>query len=92
MIRAYRGGDIGYFQRKMQEQLTPEERDSIFTDRNRAWIPVMEEAVAEGGSPVFAVGAGHMEGEDGLIELLQKRGYTVDRIVDCATLFTGKAS
>lgn len=51
----------------------------LLRDRNRAWIPVIEEAAADG--PVLvAVGAAHLPGEDGVLALLAREGWTVERI------------
>jgi len=47
--------------------------------RNRAWIPVLTEASAKG--PVFsAFGALHLSGEDGVLNLLQKEGFTLEEL------------
>lgn len=45
-------------------------------DRNLAWMPVLRRAL-DAGDAVVAVGAAHLPGHDGLIELLQKDGYQV---------------
>jgi hypothetical protein len=45
-------------------------------NRNENWIPVM--AVMMKKRPVFfAVGAGHLAGDNGVIKLLRKAGYTL---------------
>jgi len=44
--------------------------------RNHNWIPVMEE-MAMAKPTFFAVGAAHLPGENGVIELLRKVGYQV---------------
>ena len=50
--------------------------DILLINRNRNWIPVMEKAMA--AQPTFfAVGAGHLPGENGVIGLLKKSGYTI---------------
>ncbi len=47
--------------------------------RNRAWIPVIEAAAAEG--PVFvAFGALHLSGQDGVLALLERQGFTIERL------------
>lgn len=47
--------------------------------RNRAWIPVLTDAAAKG--PVFAAfGALHLSGEDGVLNLLQKEGFSVEEL------------
>jgi uncharacterized protein len=51
----------------------------IASSRNRAWIPVLTEAAAQG--PVFtAFGALHLSGQDGVLNLLQKEGYTLKEL------------
>jgi uncharacterized protein YbaP (TraB family) len=43
-------------------------------DRNTKWVPIIEQSIQE--KPSFiAVGAGHLGGPNGLIRLLQRRGY-----------------
>lgn len=56
------------------------EFDDLFLyDRNRAWIPKLEEEMSK-KSCFIAVGAGHLFGENGVINLLQLKGYTVTGI------------
>lgn len=47
--------------------------------RNEKWIPRMIDYMDQ-GSIFFAVGAGHLWGEMGLIELLKKQGYRVEPV------------
>ena len=52
--------------------------DVLMIQRNRSWIPVIEEALSEG--PVFAAfGALHLSGEDGVLALLERNGFTLTR-------------
>lgn len=53
--------------------------DILLVDRNRNWIPIMEAAIKKEPT-FFAVGAGHLPGKEGVIELLRKAGYTVKPI------------
>ncbi|WP_137109194.1 TraB/GumN family protein [Rhodobacter sp. SY28-1] len=51
----------------------------VASRRNRAWIPVLTDAAAKG--PVFtAFGALHLSGEDGVLNLLQKEGFTLEEL------------
>lgn len=50
--------------------------EALMISRNRAWIPVIEEAAAQ-GPVVAAFGALHLSGEDGVLNLLAKDGWTV---------------
>ena len=66
---------------------TPDQIDAEFArmeevlmaGRNRSWIPVLTDAAAQG--PVFAAfGALHLSGEDGVLNLLQKEGFTLEQL------------
>jgi len=48
--------------------------DVLLNNRNRNWIPIMEKKMSK-GSVFFAVGAGHLGGDQGVIRLLKKAGY-----------------
>jgi len=54
-------------------------QDIMLDNRNLNWISPMK-TMMEGGKMFFAVGAGHLGGEKGLINLLRKEGYTVTAI------------
>lgn len=66
--------------------LDPEQADAAFaaleavllTDRNRAWIPVIIEAAGD-GPIVVAFGAGHLSGQDGILNLLAEKGFALSR-------------
>ena len=49
------------------------------TERNRAWIPVLEET-ARKGTVFAAFGALHLSGETGVLALLQANGWTIERL------------
>lgn len=54
-----------------------EHTDFILKNRNIEWIAPMMEKMSQG--PVFfAVGAGHLAGDYGVIRLLRKEGFTVE--------------
>lgn len=53
--------------------------EALMDGRNRAWIPVIEAAAAE-GPVVVAFGALHLAGEEGVLNLLAQRGWTLERL------------
>jgi len=48
--------------------------DVLLYTRNKNWIPVIAGKMAK-AQQFFAVGAGHLAGKDGVIDLLQREGY-----------------
>lgn len=78
MVKMYKDQDIQGMQRmvKGDKDGISEYEELLLLSRNRNWIPVMEKMMA--AKPTFfAVGAGHLGGEEGVIALLRKVGYTV---------------
>lgn len=54
-------------------------QELLLDRRNRNWIPIMESAMKK-SSTFFGVGAGHLGGSQGVLELLRKQGYKVKPI------------
>ena len=76
MVELYKKEDLNGLNKMINsEGETLMEYDHIILEgRNKAWIPVMEDMMKE-KSTFFAVGAGHLAGESGVINLLRSRGY-----------------
>jgi uncharacterized protein len=68
----------GYTPERVEAEFAMLEK-TMMTDRNRAWIPVIEAAAKEG--PVLVgFGALHLSGETGVLRLLQNDGYAITRL------------
>jgi uncharacterized protein len=52
---------------------------ALMTDRNRSWIPVLE-AAAKDGPALAAFGALHLSGENGVLALLEREGFTLQQL------------
>ena len=57
-----------------------EMEESLLITRNRNWIPVISEAAAVHDDIVVAVGAGHLIGEEGVLQLLENEGWAISRV------------
>lgn len=60
--------------------ITTEHRDKMLDNRNKNWIPKIIEFAKE-QRVFFGFGAGHLPGENGVINLLRKEGYTVKAVM-----------
>ena len=60
-------------------EMTPEEFREMITDRNHNWVEMMPEIMAAKPT-LFVVGAGHLPGDEGVIELLKAEGYKVKAV------------
>ena len=56
-------------------------KKQILDDRNVNWVKIMPELINK-NSVFFAVGAGHLGGEYGVVNLLRKEGYTVKPVMN----------
>ena len=78
MFKAYKDQDL----KKLEELMVETDAGmAAFTDillfhRNRNWVEKLKTILPE-KSVLIAVGAGHLPGEKGVINLLRKEGYTV---------------
>ena len=62
-----------------KDALTFKYADAMLYRRNSNWIPVIEKVIKD-KTALFAVGAAHLGGPGGVIDLLKKAGYTVKAI------------
>jgi len=80
MVAAYRKQELKKLYQLLQEsdEIKGHENELLF-ERNRQWMNKLPDLFKTKSSFV-AVGAGHLPGEQGLIALLRKAGYTVEAI------------
>ncbi len=82
VVRAYLEGDLEKLELIMDEYLGGDYtkiNDDLVVARNEGWIPKIENLITE--KPSFiAVGAGHLPGEKGVIQLLRNMGYAVEAV------------
>lgn len=60
--------------------LFAETEQALLIDRNRNWMPVIDAAAEQHDMLVVAVGAAHLIGSDGILQLLQNDGWTLTRV------------
>jgi hypothetical protein len=57
----------------------PEIHEKIIVQRNRRWLPEIEKLLQQGSAAMIVVGAAHLVGRDGIIEMLKTKGYSVEQ-------------
>ena len=66
-----------------EEDYTPEEKkirfEKLFTSRNKNWAEQLNTIMPQ-KSVLVVVGSGHLPGDDGLLDLLKRKGYTVEPV------------
>jgi uncharacterized protein YbaP (TraB family) len=77
MLAAYKQQDLpALFEQIKASKELQDELGAFLDDRNKKWIPRMAKMMVRQPT-FFAVGAGHLWGEAGVIDLLRTAGYTV---------------
>lgn len=81
MIEAWSVGDVAIVAQLLNSSMaqTPELIEAVLYKRNRAWIAPLTELLESDSSYFVAVGAGHLAGDNSVIDLLDKAGYTLSR-------------
>ena len=83
MIGAWRSGDDRKLAELFVNDLKNQSRDlynALLVDRNNNWMKVIEKMFSEPGTEFVLVGAAHLVGEDGLLNLLSKKGYRIEQL------------
>lgn len=84
LIQAWREGDCDAVEKLIFDQ-SPESaavHEIVMAKRNRSWLPVIEKSIAGKRNEMFVVGAGHLIGKDGVVDLLRKKGYRVRQLTN----------
>lgn len=83
MIEAWKAGNTRKLDKLLNEQFGKDDRirELLLTDRNQNWVPEIEKALAGKANVMFIVGAAHLVGKGSVIDLLQQKGYRVEKVV-----------
>lgn len=82
VLSAWRRGDADELARLLAQDYDgfPSLYEALVTARNRHWLPQLEAFARGNGSTLVVVGALHLVGPGGLLELLRKDGFTATRL------------
>lgn len=85
VIKAFYAQDLNAIKEAMDAKLynscdsRPEEEDALIYNRNADWVKKMPALMAKKPT-LFAVGAAHLPGEKGVLNLLRQAGYRVEGV------------
>ena len=82
MLSSWSHGDVKGIALTFNRELSQssEIRRILLQQRNANWAKWIEQRMAEPGTILLAVGAGHLAGRDSVLEKLRSDGYTVRRV------------
>jgi hypothetical protein len=82
IVTAWQTGDSAALEKLMNDAVR--EAPAIFkrlvTDRNKSWLPKIEELLRGDKNAIVIVGAAHLVGDQGVVELLKKQGLKVTQL------------
>jgi uncharacterized protein YbaP (TraB family) len=79
LLKAWEIGDSSKLEKLLNDAMADEPVifKRLLTDRNRTWLPKIEEFLQGDKNVIVIVGAGHLVGKEGVVELLRKKGIKV---------------
>ena len=82
LLALWRAGDVDAIARDFARdaKASPLLAKVLITDRNARWVDWIAGVMKRPGKVFVAVGAGHLGGPQGLLELLKARGLTAERL------------
>ena len=83
LIRAWRAGDMNFIQQEVLVKAKQEDKHTyqlMFSHRNQRWLPQLQQMFQQPGHELVLVGAAHLPGDDGVLQLLEQAGYTISQL------------
>jgi uncharacterized protein YbaP (TraB family) len=80
LFTAWAVGDVDGLERLMRADMSDAEYRVLLTERNKRWMPRLEQQLQQPQQAMVVVGAAHLVGKDSLVDLLQRRGYSIRRV------------
>ncbi len=82
LLSAWRSGDLETLQKIMFRDADkfPELIEDFLNKRNQAWIAPIMQHLSEGGHVMVLIGAGHLGGKSGVLELLKAKGCSIRQL------------
>jgi len=82
IIKAWRVGDLDKLNAILLKNMHkyPELHDILILNRNKNWMKTIEKTMKSGTTTMIIVGAGHLSGKGGLIQLLKNKNYKLEQL------------
>ena len=82
IVGAWRTGDLEKLEETLLDSFSelPDLEAALITRRNKAWMTQIEKLLKGKKTAMVVVGAGHLPGPDGLLDLLRSRGFRVEQL------------
>jgi len=83
LIQAWREGDLDKLNTLFVEGMMayPELYQDLLVQRNLRWLPQIEAMLETPETEFVLFGVGHAVGDDGVLKLLETKGYSIERVI-----------
>jgi uncharacterized protein YbaP (TraB family) len=82
LVAAWQSGNAAQLEKYLNDVMR--EAPAIFkrlvTDRNQRWVVKLDELLSGNKNAIVIVGAAHLVGNEGVVELLKKKGLKVTQL------------
>ena len=82
LANAWKSGDTETIEKIALQDVRkePEMYQRLLVERNRNWLPKIEALFNRPGRALVVVGAAHLVGPDGLLQMLKAKGYAIEQL------------
>lgn len=82
LISAWSSGDVGEMEALLLRNFQghPDLYEALVAQRNRIWTLKIESFLNDDKNHLVVVGAAHLVGREGLVEILQSKGYSIEQL------------
>lgn len=83
IIKAWREGDSEELNELVVDKVkreSPASVEQLLIQRNKNWIPQIEQMFGDDDKELVLVGVGHLVGEENVLALLEQRGYSIEKL------------
>jgi len=82
LVTAWKNGEVDTLEKLTLDDMLQEPviYERLLFERNRNWMPKIEALFTRPTPTLVIVGAAHLIGPDGLLKMLQARGYTIEQM------------
>jgi uncharacterized protein YbaP (TraB family) len=82
IVQAWTKGDLAALEELLNGSKNdfPDLHEKLIAARNRRWLSQIDKIMEQDGTALIVVGAGHLVGKEGVVELLKQRGYRVEQL------------
>ena len=82
LLTAWKKGDLAIIEDTLNRSLKdyPDIYEKLMAQRNRDWVSKVDGFLRDGKTHIVIVGVGHMPGSEGLIALLEEKGFEIEQM------------